>query len=548
MLSEKQKEAIQQSKGAVLVVAGPGSGKTTVLTRRVQYLLESTQPERILVITFARKAAEEMRQRFAQMAGEEVAARVEFGTFHSVFYRWLRRWKVLTADHQILEEEQREALWKQLGWDMEDVPAFLLANRDAAHLYQQEKKRRGLVDFEDLIELTLKEIGKYEMWREYDYVLIDEFQDINQKQYEIVRHIVNPVNPNLFVVGDEDQAIYAFRGAKPELFLRFADDFTGCTRIDLTLNFRSQEKIVTAAQELIQHNQKRFDKVMKASQKGTYDVKLYTVSDDKEEAVLIRNQLEQMHHKGIGYQEMAVLCRTKAQMGRIGAAMEEAGIPYESKEVLYKADHEELLIWQDLDLFWRLSRNPADLKAFREMLRILPVLMQAGNWRRVPEGEAILRSLLAQPMEAAVRQELLELEKRLRQGGSMKKERAFLYWLLQTDYLTYAYQKRKQRGLTRRQMWSQVSEKYREQSQKVLLSTMHGAKGLEFDLVWVAGLVEGECPRKEAIEAERVEEERRLLYVAMTRARKRLFLSTYDGIGAKPSRFLSEIKSLQRVR
>ncbi len=547
MLTPSQREAIERTEGAVLVVAGPGSGKTTVLTQRVYALIQKTKPERILVITFARKAAEEMKQRFAKLAGEEAAAKVMFGTFHSVFYRWLRKWQVLTEKTQILDEALEKQLWHEMGWDMKDVPAFLMDKGDAWQQYQRMKKDRALVDFEDLIELTLKEIGKHSVWKEYDYVLIDEFQDINLEQYQIVRRMVRPEAPNLFVVGDEDQAIYAFRGAKPELFLHFAKDFPDCHRIDLTTNFRSQAHIVRAAQELIRYNQKRFDKSIEPCDPAMREeVKLYIVKDEKEEAKRIRNQLEKMKYRGIPYREMAVLCRTQSQLCRIGAALEEAGIPYESREELIRADYDELLIKRDLEVFWRLSRHPEDRQAFQRMIKWIKQLMYAGNWRRVPEGEAILSALQQQPMEAEIRREIAELERRLEKGKKLTKQRAFWYWLLQTDYLTYVGRKRKERGLKWKQVWRQMRKK--QEAGKVFLSTMHGAKGLEFDLVWVAGLVEGQCPRKEAIQGGDLGEERRLLYVAMTRARKHLLLSCYDGLGMEPSRFLREIKSLQIIR
>ena len=547
MLTKEQEAAVQHVYGPMMVVAGPGSGKTMVLTQRVKYLLAYTQPERILVITFAKKAAEEMKKRFAAITNEHMANKVTFGTFHAVFYHWLRNWGVVPSDVQVMEEEQKEKLWLELGWDMEDVPAFLLCHRDEFMKYQEEKRKRKWIDFDDMMQLMEREIVRHDVSQEYEFFLIDEFQDINPQQYQIVKHMVGKGNANLFIVGDEDQAIYAFRGSAPELFLGFPDDFPNCRRIDLTVNFRSQQRIVTAAGELIQHNQARFDKVIRADKEKGEPVRVRSTFDDKQEARYIRDQIIKHRYQGYRYNEMAILCRTNAQLKKIASALQEGGVPFECNESWEIGDKpEELLIRQDLELFWRLCRDTTDREAFQRVLRVLPVLQKAGNWRRVEEGKSVFEGILGQKMDAEVRRETEEFWKKLRAGAKMTREKAFRYWLLQTDYLSYAYDKAKRRGLSKmavwRQIWLMFAQKDRE---KVSLLTMHGAKGLEFDWVWICGMNEGEMPRKEALEARTIEEERRLLYVAMTRARRRLTLSYYDGLGAKPSSFLKEIKSLQ---
>ncbi len=551
MLTKEQEAAVMHVYGPMMVVAGPGSGKTMVLTQRIKHLLSYTKPERILVITFAKKAAEEMQHRFAKLADEQTAKKVTFGTFHAVFYQWLREWNVVSRSVKVLEEETQQELWRELGWDMEDVPAFLLCQRDAAMRYQAEKRRRNLIDFEDMIQLMEREIGKHDMRQRYDFFLIDEFQDINPQQYRIVQQMVGRESPNLFIVGDEDQAIYAFRGSDPEIFLQFPKDFPDCNRVDLTLNFRCQGKIVEAAKELILHNRKRFDKSIQAYRPEGEPIRVRTNFDDRQEARYIRDQILKQRRQGFKYKEMAVLCRTNAQLRRIAAALQEGGIPCECRETWEIADKpEELLIEQDLELFWRLSRNMADREAFQGGLRTLPMLQEAGNWRRVPEGRGIMDGILEQRMEAQVRREIEELKRRLEIGAKMSRERAFGYWLLQTDYLSYAYEKAKRRGMSRIGVWRQLKQMWREMKGEkggVFLATMHGAKGLEFDWVWIAGLNEGQVPRREAVAKGDLEEERRLLYVAMTRARKRLTLSYHDGLGMKPSRFLKEIKSLQTV-
>lgn len=552
MLTKEQQRAVQHVYGPMMVVAGPGSGKTTVLTQRVKELLKYTRPERILVITFARKAAEEMKLRFAGLTDVKTAQLVNFGTFHAVFFHYLKKWGVLHHDVQVLEEAQQKELWLELGWDMEDVPAFLVCRRDEALRYEREKYRRNLVDFDDMIQLMLAEMDRHNMAQDFDFILVDEFQDINPQQYEILRKMVRTDDANLFVVGDEDQAIYAFRGSDPGIFLRFPVDFPDCLRVDLSMNFRCQGRIAEASKQLVSHNRKRFEKNICAYHPDGEMIRLRSVFDEKQEARYIRDQVLQQHKEGFAYTKMAVLCRTNAQLRRISAALQEGGVPYVCTESWEIGDKpEELLIRQDLELFWRLSRNRTDRTALRGVLRTLPKLQNAGNWRRLPMESPLLEGMLKQQvMDPQARRELEELEIRLERGAKMEKRKAFWYYLWQTDYLSYAYEKGKRRGISRLGVWRQIRQMMMEMKGSdagVLLATMHGVKGLEFDWVWIAGMNEGQMPRKEALEAGELEEERRLLYVAMTRAKRRLTLSYHDGLGVQPSRFLKEIKSLHFV-
>ena len=544
MLTEEQERAAAHVNGPMMVVAGPGSGKTTVLTQRIQRLLRYTRPERIVVITFAKKAAREMQKRFAALAGENVAERVVFGTFHAVFYRWLREWGVLDAEVQIIDEEGAEKLYAELGWDMDNVPAFLLTNRDAAMRYEREKRRRHMVDFEDLITLTDRVIGSHAVWRQYDYFLIDEFQDINPAQYRVVLQMVGAgtvARPNLFVVGDEDQAIYAFRGSDPKIFLNFSNDFPGCQRVDLTWNFRCQARIVEAAGRLIHFNQERFEKQIRASKEPGPPPRLCMVGDEQEEARLIRQYMGKAKRRGIGWEEMAILCRTGSQVRRVAAMLEEAGIPYVSRQQPEAAEKSaQLLIEQDFSAMWTLAHEEDNRGAYARILQFWPTLRGAGNVHRVSLGESIGKALEKQPVSAEKRRELRELAKVLSRLKTMEKTQAYEYFWLQTGYGAYAIRRARQRGLSLYELLRQMRQVKRKlegaEPFGALVSTMHGAKGLEFEWVWVMGLVEGNCPHGEA----KVEEERRLLYVAMTRAKAELTLSYYEGSGSRPSRFLLE--------
>ena len=548
MLTKEQEAAVNHVYGPMMVVAGPGSGKTMVLTRRIQKLLEYTAPERIMVITFARKAAEEMKQRFAAFTDGETAEKVWFGTFHSIFFRLLRRWNIVDEQTTILDEEGEEKLRKTLSRDSEGSPAFFMCQRD---VYEAEKKKRNLMDFEDIINQMAEEIKHHTLWRQFDFFLIDEFQDINMAQYEIVCQMVGERNPNLFVVGDEDQAIYAFRGSKPELFLAFPKDFPNCPRLDLRYNFRCQAQVVAAAAELISHNQQRFEKTLQAVKKAEKKIAVRPVFDEEMEARLIRRAIFWRHRRGLPYDHMAVLCRTRAQLRNIKAALQEGGIPFICPyDFAYTDHHDALLVEEDLKRISELAQEPGNLDAFKSVMKLFPFLQESGDFRRLAKREDILKGLSEQnKLSASQRREVIELKRRLNKGKKFSQQGQYLQWLLQTDYLTYAYSKIKERELSRFTVWKQIWRYYRPNKKGVNLLTMHGAKGLEFEWVWIAGLEDGECPRREAADSrEKLEEERRLLYVAITRAKRELTLSFYDGFSRKKSRFLKEMEqSLSNV-
>lgn len=292
--SKAQTQAIMHKDGPMMVLAGPGSGKTTVITHRIQYLTKEygIDPGDILVITFTRAAAEEMRERYEALTGG--GSRVTFGTFHSIFFRILKLAYRYTADNIVREDQQMQfvrELAQAGGLEPEDENEFaasILSEissvkgerialehyyskncpdavfRQLYAGYEEKMRRAGLIDFDDMMVLCLELFTERKdilsAWqRRYRYILIDEFQDINRLQYEIVRMLAKPED-NLFIVGDDDQSIYRFRGAKPEIMLGFERDYPGAGRILLDVNYRSTEEIVAPALRLIGENQKRFFK------------------------------------------------------------------------------------------------------------------------------------------------------------------------------------------------------------------------------------------------------------------------------------------------
>lgn len=571
-LSEKQREAVEHLYGPMMVVAGPGSGKTRVLTERVKYLLAFTKPERICVITFARKAALEMKERFARISDEETARKVCFGTFHSLFYQWLRAWGLIRKDSHVIGEEEmlrwldQQSITFKTGKSPErDLRALFSCCRDEdaeikelRRNYEAFKKERHAIDFEDMIAMMDHAIPFYEPSRDYDFFLVDEFQDIDPRQYRILRKMVcregEESKANLFVVGDEDQSIYAFRGSDPSLFFQLAQDFPGCKRVDLTINYRCDPMIVSLSTHLIKHNQLRFDKEIHAGktrtrpwEKYSMPVKLHHYFDEQEEARSIACKIRRK--QWFSGKSMAVLARTSSEAERIVLCLEEAGAAFSARnEWGEREDKHMVRIRKDLKLLDEFAKNPGDKQLYAELIEKMPSLRYCGHYLRVKEGEDILRTLTKENMNAIEAGEILQMQKvveKIRRGCSERKK----LWLLfmETSYGKEALRRIRARRGGIPDLLFQIKEILYPGKHPVEVITMHGAKGLEFDTVFVVSLCQGKMPRKEAVEEEDpekqkqyLEEERRLMYVAMTRAKKELHLSYFYGLGTEPSQFVYE--------
>lgn len=365
--SESQKRAIMDADGAALVLAGPGSGKTAVITARIKYLIEALHvpPEHILVITFTKAAAGEMRLRFqAMMEGRRLP--VSFGTFHAVFFSILKHAYHYRADqiisqelkyaylreilsvYRLGEDEQQELLENLLG----EISAVKNNQVELAHYYAKccgssqfrdiytayERKLREnkLIDFDDMLTLTYELLRQrpdhLHVWQEkFQYILVDEVQDMNCLQYEIVRLLAAPGN-ELFLVGDDDQSIYQFRGAKPELMKRFLRDYANAKQLYLEENYRSGAQIVSASQTLIAHNKNRFEKRSCAARPvaGYVSVQEYPSALKENRAII--DKIRERHAAGVDFSQMAVLYRTNRQSGYLLEKLMEHGIPFFARE------------------------------------------------------------------------------------------------------------------------------------------------------------------------------------------------------------------------
>ena len=346
--NKAQLGAIEHKDGAMLVLAGPGSGKTAVITHRTKNLITKhhVKPSEILVITFTKAAANEMKERFNSLMKDE-RVNVSFGTFHAVFFTILKYAYRFTsaniADESVRYGFIREILsYYRLEYkDENEFIGNLLAEisliknsridienfysgvcgeeifRDIYKKYETRLKENRLIDFDDMLSYT------YELFKErpdilalwqnkYKYILIDEFQDINRLQYEIIKMLAAPQN-NLFIVGDDDQSIYRFRGARPEIMLGFEKDYPDAKKVILNTNYRCSAEIVDSAEHLISHNTKRFPKNMQAARGKKVPITFRYLKDAGEECTDILKGIRFYHKKGIPLEEMAVIFRTNTQ-------------------------------------------------------------------------------------------------------------------------------------------------------------------------------------------------------------------------------------------
>ena len=580
--SKAQTQAIMHKDGPMMVLAGPGSGKTTVITHRVQYLTKEygIDPGDILVITFTRASAEEMRERYEALTGG--GSRVTFGTFHSIFFRILKLAYRYTADNIVREEQQMQfvrELAQAGGLEPEDENEFaasILSEissvkgerialehyyskncpdavfRQLYAGYEEKMRRAGLIDFDDMMVLCLELFTERKdilsAWqRRYRYILIDEFQDINRLQYEIVRMLAKPED-NLFIVGDDDQSIYRFRGAKPEIMLGFERDYPGAGRILLDVNYRSTEEIVAPALRLIGENQKRFSKAIHTTGRHGKNVITKLWQDPGEENLAIAREIQLYLQSGVRPGDIAVLYRTNAGPRFLMEKLMEYNLPFRTRDTvpnLYehwisrniltyiriamgsRAREDILQVINRPKRYISRDAMPDETVSFEKM----KVFYAEKDWiaERIESLEGDLRAIARMSPLAAVNyirqgmgydeylieyatfrrmrpEELLETADELKESAAGFK--TFDEWFAHIE----AYKEELLRQAAQR----------RTETDAITLATMHSAKGLEFPIVYILDANEGITPHSRAMLDEDMEEERRLFYVAMTRAKTRL--------------------------
>ena len=583
----------------MLVLAGPGSGKTAVITQRIRYLVEERHitPSDILTITFTKAAALEMKQRACQICrGAENAV---FGTFHSVFFQIIRssskfqNYSIMTEQQklQILrpllkgkkldcvqmssfceqflsdlsfykntgrerEEKagqkqavQKQAEQKQAGQNQ----AEQIKLHELRQAYEQCCRKRWLLDFDDILiychRLLMEDSGMRGRWQSrFRYILIDEFQDINDVQYQIIK-LLSANYENLFVVGDDDQAIYSFRGADPSYMHRFLEDYPKSRQVNLNINYRCGDRILALAARSIAHNKYRFEKEIKAGNSGENRVIATCFQNRAEELSFLTEEI--MTHRNEGL--TAILVRTNRMAEQVAEACFRRQIPYQMREK--KQDfYAQKCVVEVLSVirFVAEGRNRSDFMAFmnkpvryinREMLQKETVDLWAllEECREDPEQYRIIQKLqqdlamveMLDPFGAiSYIRKVMQYDCCLSPGETGEKQKEILDELLErcrefhshTAFLAHiaAYRsKLEQEGVRMRS----GTDPDKTDQNPVRIMTYHGSKGLEFDTVFLPFLNSGDVPHGRNLSSMELEEERRLFYVAVTRAKKTLYLS-----------------------
>jgi len=605
-----QNQAIAHKDGPCMVLAGPGSGKTTVIANRIHHLIEKhkVSPNEILVITFSKAASKEMKARF--LALPNAKKEVTFGTFHGIFYGILKWAYNLTANNIFSEEEKYELLQhviERMDFNIEDEQDFLqdiageisifknsrISREEYRSInceeeeffaifdaYERERKRKKKVDFDDMLTMTLELFlarpDVLKLWQQkYRYILVDEFQDINQVQYDVIRMMAAPEN-NLFIVGDDDQSIYGFRGAKPEIMKQFATDYAKAKRFLLDINYRSTKSIVKGAARVISHNQERYEKQIITTNEQGANIHVQEVRHPIEESKYIIGEITKRLKQGVAPSEIAVLYRTNEDARCLVESLMEHAVSFNMKE--HFPNLYEHFIGRNLMAYMKIALGDTSRKLFLEIanrpnryigrdsldkgqicMEDLRKFYEDKEWMqdRIDQLELDLRVIKRCAPFAAIqyirkqvgyedylyeyaRKRRIKVEELLDVLDEIQ-ERAKPFQSIQ-EWLDYICEYTE--GLRKREASTQMNEK------AVQLMTMHGAKGLEFDTVFIVGANETIVPYKKAETKEEIEEERRLFYVAMTRAKKKLVISYYkerNGKKLEASRFVGELLNLKKI-
>ena len=610
--TKSQSIAVRHTDGPLLVLAGPGSGKTTVVTKRVQYLVQDVgiPASSILVITFTKAAATEMKERYLKLMAEEYTT-VSFGTFHAVFFGILKLSYGFRAENIIREEVRYQYLkeaTERLHLEIEDESEFLsgilaeisLIKNERISLehyfskncseeifrkiyeeYEERKKNARLLDFDDMLlytwELLSQRADILSAWqKKYQYILVDEFQDINQLQYDILKLLAAPEN-NLFIVGDDDQSIYRFRGAKPEIMLNFQKDYPAANQVLLNDNFRSTKQIVEAAGRVIVHNKERFAKDIQARGGDLAEVKVLAFEEQQEECLYLIKELQRLQKKGVKWSDVAVIYRTNTQPRSLVQKLMEYHIPFRVRDTMPNLF--EHWIAQNLFCYLRLAMGSIERKD------LLPVLNRPNRYlKRECVDDAKIsweHMLMYYEDKPYVCERIEKLQYDIKMLGRLGPYAAVSYLRKVVGYDEYIKEYARFRRIKEEELfevleelmesakayrtyieWFAYMDIYKEEMERisrqqreivdgVQLTTMHSSKGLEYAYVYILDAAEGITPYKKAVLEADLEEERRMFYVAMTRAKKELTICYAKKMGSKEmkvSRFLQEMQDLEETK
>lgn len=602
--NKSQQEAILHKDGPMLVLAGPGSGKTAVITQRTLNLIEEhhVNPANILVITFTRAAAQEMKQRFLRLAGKD-KSHVTFGTFHAVFFMVLKYAYHFESSNIVTEEQRYQFMREIISYhhlEYQDENEFIgeilgeiskvkneripLDHFYSSHCgeeifrkiysaYVRRLQQNRLIDFDDMLtytyELFLQRPDILSAWqRKYQYILIDEFQDINQIQYDIMRMLAKPAD-NLFIVGDDDQSIYRFRGSKPEIMLQFTKVYPKAKVVTLDVNYRCTPAVVEASRRLIAHNEERFKKTITAHRKEQDPVKFFLFEDERQENTFLIDEIEKARAEGIPLSQIAVLFRTNVQPRLLMEQMLSRNMAFRTKDRIPNVY--EHWIAKDFFAYIRIAQG-SDKRA--DFLSIMNKPKRYIGRDSLCEPHVAfdewIRMYDEQPW-IAERIEQLWHDTRVLNTLSPYAAINFIrrgigYDDYIADYADYRNVNKEDlydvadeilsnaKGYRTLEEWYTHIENYKKELEElakrgnsnedaVVLATLHSSKGLEFEKVFLIDVNEGITPYKKAVLQPDMEEERRLFYVGMTRAKRSLTLCSVKSLHNKKvelSRFLKE--------
>ena len=620
-LNEEQLKALKETEGAVLVTAGAGSGKTRLLTHRIAYLIKEkgVNPYNILAITFTNKAANEMKERVSQMV--EGAERIWISTFHSMCAKILRSEidilkpfdknftiydesdssKVLKEIFEEYKEENDEikkatsyhlSNWKNNGIKLQDYVLSCGANPDMKQIekyiiaYQEKLQKNNALDFDDLIYKTIEIFTKYPQILEkysyrFEYILVDEFQDTNSVQYCLVK-LLSSAHRNIFVVGDEDQCIYSWRGANFNNIFDFKKNYPNVKFFKLERNYRSTNEIITVANNVIKNNKERLEKNMWTTKKGGEEPVVFNAYDERDEALYVAKNVAKLISQGYRYEDIAVLMRINA----ISRSFEEAFLSYNIPHKIYGGfkfyERAEIKI---LIAYLRIFTNPKDDVSFARVINFPKRGIGDGTLAKVQAinyENSMIENIIDESFKENVLykkfQSFIENYEKM-SVFSQKKLSKFVEELIVSFKIRECFNPKDEDDLNRLMNIDQFISSVKEyenlnpeasladflenitlssefdeigEDGAVTISTVHAVKGLEFKVVFIVGAEEGIFPISRAFDSEKeLEEERRLMYVALTRAEERLYISycskryMYKGSEYKsPSRFIKELKLL----
>lgn len=582
MFNKSQIQAISHMDGPAMVLAGPGSGKTTVITHRIKNLIEKAEvrPENILVVTFTKAAAISMQKRFSTLMNGGKGQLVTFGTFHSVFYKILRKSRRYEATEILSERQKTDYIREIIGRygissndiselsqniinDIGNIKGNMLNAQEyepscckkedfikVYNAYNLELKKDGKMDFDDILRecylLLCENHTILEQWRElYKHILIDEFQDINRIQMNIIELLASPLN-NIFVVGDDDQSIYGFRGARPEIMIEFKDYYPEAELIVLNVNYRSTQSIINVAGRVIENNKTRLDKCAHANNNKDFQPDIRKFRNQVEELKFVVSKIKEYENQGISLSEMAILVRNNSQIQEISSFLKNRKIEAESgkhrsniyngmvakdilsyvrgalkfdgtyfnEDLIYVLNKPQRYISRQVVLSVNMnisavrriySKNNIDSFLFHiEMIRKLPPQAALSYIRKGAGYEEYLRLYAIEnniPMSGLLKQ-LEQLAQECSKFNTLEQ------WINSIDSAQNS----------EGQNFGKKSSGEGGTNNRINIMTMHGSKGLEFKAVFIVDANQGIIPTSKALRERDFEEERRLFYVAITRA------------------------------